>query len=90
MIENLAQARNAGVKTTARCAFGRREAMKSIRESKLSVRLDLERLIWTRGESFPVSMLAERLKCPPVRVAEGCAAFRFAGRADRQAGAIAI
>ncbi len=64
MIETLAQARDAGVKITACCAWGRREAMKSIRECKVSIRLDLETLIWTRGAEFPVSMLAERLKCP--------------------------
>jgi len=64
MIETLAQARDSGIRITARCAWGRREAMKSIRECKASVRLDLESLIWTRGAEFPVSMLSERLKCP--------------------------
>ena len=64
MIETLSQARDSGIRITARCAWGRREAMKSIRECKASVRLDLESLIWTRGAEFPVSMLSERLKCP--------------------------
>jgi hypothetical protein len=64
MIETLEQARNAGVKITARCAWGRREGMKSIRECKASIRLDLDTLIWTRGAAFPVSMLEGRLKCP--------------------------
>jgi hypothetical protein len=64
MIETLGQAKDDGWKITARCAWGKRESIKSIRECKASVRLDLDTLVWTRGESFPVSMLAERLKCP--------------------------
>ena len=64
MIETLAQARDAHVKITARCAWGRREAMKSIRECKESIRLDLDTLVWTRGAEFPLSMLESRLKCP--------------------------
>jgi hypothetical protein len=44
--------------------MGRREATKSIRECKESIRLDLDTLVWTRGAAFPISMLTERLKCP--------------------------
>jgi hypothetical protein len=64
MIETLAEARDAGVRLTARCAWGRREGTKSIRECKARVEVDLETLIWTRGEKFPISMLESRLKCP--------------------------
>ncbi len=64
MIETLIEARNAGVKITARCAWGRREAMKTVAACKESIRLDLDSLIWTRGAAFPVSMLESRLKCP--------------------------
>jgi hypothetical protein len=64
MIETLEQARNEGMKVTARCAWGRREGMKSIRECKASIRLDLDTLIWSRGGAFPISMLEGRLKCP--------------------------
>ena len=63
-IETLAEARDAGVSITARCAWGRQEAMKRIRECKASIRLDLDTLIWTRGAAFPISMLEGRLKCP--------------------------
>jgi hypothetical protein len=38
--------------------------MKSIRECVSRYDLDLNALIWTRGAAFPISMLAERLKCP--------------------------
>ena len=50
-IEPLGQARDAGVHLTARCAWGRRGGMKSIRQCKASIRLDLETLIWMRGAS---------------------------------------
>jgi DNA-directed RNA polymerase subunit RPC12/RpoP len=64
MIETLAEARDSRMTLTARCAWGRREGTKSIRECKARVEIDLETLIWTRGESFPISMLESRLKCP--------------------------
>jgi len=53
MIETLSQARDAGMKITARCAWGHREGLKSIRRCTASVRLDLDSLIWTGGSTFP-------------------------------------
>jgi hypothetical protein len=38
--------------------------MKTIRECKASIRLDLESMIWNRGGAFPISMLEGRLKGP--------------------------
>ncbi len=64
MIETIAQARDAGMRITARCAWGPREGMKSIRECQARIDLNLETLIWTRGAAFPISMLEGRLKCP--------------------------
>jgi hypothetical protein len=64
MIETLDEARDNGVKITAGCAWGRRQGMKTIRECKASIRLDLDTLIWTMGGPFPISMLEGRLKCP--------------------------
>jgi hypothetical protein len=64
MIETLANARDPGVRITARCACGKRERMKSVSEYKASVRLGLDTLIWRRGAAFPVSMIEGRLKCP--------------------------
>jgi hypothetical protein len=37
-IETLAEARDAGMRITARCGWGRREAMKIVRECKASIR----------------------------------------------------
>jgi hypothetical protein len=48
----------------ARCTWGKRDATKSIRECVSRYDLDLDTLIWSRGAAFPISMLAERLKCP--------------------------
>jgi hypothetical protein len=64
MVETLGEAKAQGWRITARCAWGKCDAMKSIRECVSRYDLDLDTLIWTRGGSFPVSMLAERLKCP--------------------------
>jgi hypothetical protein len=83
MIETLGEARANGWTITARCAWGRREGMKSIRECKASIRLDLETLIWARGASFPVSMLEGRLKCP------GCGSRRVVLLFDLPASPIA-
>ncbi len=45
------------------CRWGKRDAMKSIRECHASVDLDLERLVWTRGRAFEIADLGSRMKC---------------------------
>jgi hypothetical protein len=52
---------------TARCAWGKREGMKSKRECHYTRELDLETLVWTRGANFPLSSLDGRLMCPRCR-----------------------
>ncbi|WP_246690566.1 hypothetical protein [Microvirga aerophila] len=47
-----------------RCAHGKRDGMKSIRECLYEADLDMETLVCTREQEFPLSTLAERLKCP--------------------------
>jgi hypothetical protein len=47
-----------------RCAFGKRDGLKSIRECIHNYELDVETLLWTRGPNFPVERLASRLMCP--------------------------
>ena len=64
MVETLGEAWDQGWKIEARCAWGKRDAMKSIRECKASVSLNLETLVWTRGRDFPLDSLADRMKCP--------------------------
>src|SRR5258708_3454620 len=64
MIETLGEALDAGWRLTARCAWGKRDGMKSIRECQESFDVDLRTLVWTRGRGFPVARLASRMKCP--------------------------
>lgn len=54
----------AALAITARCALGKRDGMKSIRECHNGFELDLQTLIWTRGRGFPLSSLQTRLRCP--------------------------
>ena len=63
-IETLGQAREAGWRVTVRCALGRQVGMKRIRECLHRQELDLDTLVWTRGQDFPLAMLASRLRCP--------------------------
>lgn len=64
IVETLGEANRLGWKLTARCAFGRRDGMKSIRECTYRAGLDLPTLVWTRGADFPIARLESRLKCP--------------------------
>lgn len=64
MVSTLGEAWDAGWRVRVRCAYGKRDAMKSIRECIHSGDLDLATLIWTRGRDMPLTALAERLKCP--------------------------
>jgi len=48
----------------ARCAYGRREGLKSIRECTWSYDLDMATLVATRGRDFPLARIGERLRCP--------------------------
>ena len=63
-IETLGEALSCGWRVTARCAHGRRDGMKSIKECVYRAELDMETLVWTRGRRFPLSRLETRLRCP--------------------------
>ena len=63
-VETLGEALSAGWRIKVRCAWGRRDAMKRIRECVFGGELDLQTLIWTRGKDFSLTMLESRLKCP--------------------------
>ena len=64
MVETLGQARDYGWRVKARCAFGKREGMKTVRACVASIDLDIDTLVWTRGRDFPIARLSERLRCP--------------------------
>jgi hypothetical protein len=63
-VETIGEAWQLGWRITARCAFGNRDGMKSIRPCTYSYELDLRTMIWTRGAAFLLSELGTRLKCP--------------------------
>ena len=61
-VEMLGEAWSLGWRMTARCAYGKREGMKSIRECVYRYDLDMETMLCTRGPDFPLAMLATRLR----------------------------
>jgi hypothetical protein len=63
-VQTIGEAYQAGWRIHVRCAWGRREAMKSVQGCLGRAELDLHTLIWTRGSAFPLSSLEGRLKCP--------------------------
>lgn len=83
-METLGDAWNHGVKLTARCVWGNREGLKSIRECNNRYALDVYSMLWTRGRDFPFGMLSGRLRCPKCglrRVAVGITMPSNAGTA---------
>jgi hypothetical protein len=66
-VENLGQAWRAGWRITAHCLWygqPQRRSDRRIPWCDTVTELDLKTLVWTRGERFPLSELASRLKCP--------------------------
>lgn len=63
-VETIGEAWQLGWRVTARCDFGKYDAMKTIRECVYGAELDMRTLVFTRGLAFPLSELASRLKCP--------------------------
>ena len=64
----LGEAWKLGWRVRARCLWGgpdphSRHNRISI-ECDTTVRLDMETLVWTRGDKFPLDQLSSRLKCP--------------------------
>jgi hypothetical protein len=64
MISTLGEALDHGWRIHVRCAYGRRDGMKSVRGCVSSIALDLPSVVWTRGRDFPITKLDTRMKCP--------------------------
>jgi len=62
--ENLGDIWQAGARLYVRCAKSRRDGLKSVRACGHRHELEVGTLIWTRGKTFPISMLSSRMKCP--------------------------
>jgi hypothetical protein len=87
-VETLAEAHACGWRVAARCAFGKHDGMRSIRECLYRAELDLETLLWTRGRAFPLSWLQGRMRCPPCGSREVTITFIVPGeRQTARAGA---
>jgi hypothetical protein len=80
VISTLGQAYEAGWRVTVKCAHGPMRGMKRVRPCQTHGELDLETLIWTRGQGFPLDLLEDRLKCPV------CWSRRVVVLIDRNAG----
>ncbi|GBD48121.1 hypothetical protein [Methylopila sp. Yamaguchi] len=63
-VETLGEALRAGWRLQVRCALGKRDGLKSIRECQREAELDLASVVWTRGPNFPIARMSERLMCP--------------------------
>lgn len=84
MAETLGEAHDLGWKVRVRCAYGKRDGMKSIRECTQSAYLDLPTLLWTRGRDLPLAILGDRLKCPACGSREVSVMFIPPAEATRQ------
>ncbi|RVI97663.1 hypothetical protein CN193_25430 [Sinorhizobium meliloti] len=82
----MAQLSALGWQLKARCAFGNRDGMKSVRECTWSYDLDMLTLVATRGRDFPLSMVASRLRCPRCGSRRGIVVFMPPSTGDRSAG----
>jgi hypothetical protein len=60
-ISTLGEAMNAGWRITMRCAWGKRDAMKTVRECTYSHGLDMATLVATRDRDFPLASFDTRL-----------------------------
>ncbi|WP_187144426.1 hypothetical protein [Microvirga massiliensis] len=63
-VETIGEAFTLGWRVRMRCSFGPRDAMRRIRECAFRCELDLQTLVCIRGAAMPLSLLAERHKCP--------------------------
>ena len=62
-VETLKDALSAGWRVHAKCLGGKVDNGKSTAKCVNQRELDLETLVWTRG-NIPISLLSERMKCP--------------------------
>lgn len=87
MVETIGEAFSMGWQLKARCAFGNREGMKSVRQCTWTYDLDMLTLVATRGRDFPLSMVASRLRCPRCGSRTVSVVFMPPGEGDKRRGA---
>jgi len=64
-IESLGDVWQAGARLYVRCAKPHRDGLKSVRACGNRHEVDVQTLVWTRGKTFPISMLSSRMKWLP-------------------------
>lgn len=87
MVETIGEAFSLGWQLKARCAYGNREGLKSVRRCTWTYDLDMLTLVSTRGRDFPLAMLASRLRCPRCGSRAVSVVFVPPGEGDRRRGA---
>ena len=63
-VETIGETLDLGWRVHVRCAWEKRDGMKTIRACTKGDELDLESIVWTPGRAFPLGMLESRLRCP--------------------------
>jgi hypothetical protein len=63
MVETIGEAMDLSWRLTARCAWGKHEGLKTIRECNWRIEIDMPTLVATRGRDFPISLLSTRMRC---------------------------
>jgi hypothetical protein len=82
-IETLGEALSYGWRVTARCACGKRDGMKSVKECVYRAELDMETLVWTAREKLLAFTPGNAAAMPDVRLARRAPDLhRAAGSAD--------
>jgi hypothetical protein len=84
-VETLAEALSCGWRVTARCAHGKRDGMKSIKECVYRAELDMETLVCTR-EELPALAPGIAAAVPDVRLARRAADLHRAARSANGSG----
>lgn len=75
-IETLGDAYTHSVRIRLRCAWGKRDAMKSVRECLFSAELDVQTLVCTRGRDMPLTFAGSH-EVPVLRIKAGSAHVRL-------------
>ena len=78
VVETIGEAWQLGWRITARCAFGNREGMKSIRRVRLFLRLRPQNPYLDTGCAFPGLRLGGSVEMPELRIAARCAGLSHA------------
>lgn len=66
-VETLGEAWSLGWRLHVRCASGKGDGLKRVRECEFSTELDMKTMLMAKGPSFPLVNLGGRLWCPRCR-----------------------